>query len=212
MRVDRRLDLRLARLHVGQEVEEPRQVVALGEAFARHQSALFEHGVGEEKAVGRHERDPRMALPAREERLEHARRRAFSRRHAPGQADDEGHLVVALAQEVLGLAVQALRGLDIEIEQAAQRQIDVDHFIGRDPLGQAREILEVRLGERHRRVGPQPRPFRARIDRIRREGNGGPRVHGKRPAPVLSDRGSLLLLETAIRPCAAPAPRKPLRG
>ncbi len=78
-----------------------------------------------------------------------------------------GILPSPLRRNRVGAAVQTLGRLDIEVEQPAERQIDVDHLVGRDPLGEARQIVELCLGERHGRVGPEPRPLFARIGRHR---------------------------------------------
>ncbi len=61
---------------------------------------------------------------------------------------------------------------------------------GRDPLGEARQIVELGLGERHGRVGPEPRPLFAQIDGVRRERDGGTRVHGERAHRVSAKRFS----------------------
>ena len=166
MGIDRRLDALAARLHLGEKVQEPREVVALGKSLSRHQPALFQHGVREEKPVGRHELDARMARPAGKQRLEHATRGALADRDAAGEADDERHFAVALAQETGGGAVQLLQRLDIEIEQPAERQIDVDHLLDGHALGEAAQVLELGLRERHGRIGPERRPVVAAIDGI----------------------------------------------
>ena len=62
--------------------------------------------------------------------------------------------------------MQLLQRLDIEIEQPAERQIDVDHLLRRDALGEAAQVLELGLRQRHGRVGPQRRPVVAAIDGI----------------------------------------------
>ena len=61
--VHRGTDLGGAALDVAQERQQPARVVALGEALARHQPALLEHGVGMEEAVGGDEVDVGMVRP-----------------------------------------------------------------------------------------------------------------------------------------------------
>jgi len=136
MGIDRRLDGGVAGLHIREEREQLVEVVALREAFAVEHPARFQHFIGIKEAVGRHEIDAPMARPARKQRPQHAGRGAFSRRHASGQAEHERHLAVPLAQKGFGRAMQPLRRLDVEVEQAAERQIDLDHFLGGNLLGQ----------------------------------------------------------------------------
>ena len=72
VRVDRRFHARNAGFHVGEEVQKPSEVEALGKALAVHDLAPLELDVGQQEAVGGELVDARMIGPAREQRLEHA--------------------------------------------------------------------------------------------------------------------------------------------
>src|SRR6185295_1600616 len=57
MRIDRRAHRPAPGLHVGEEAQQRRQVVAFGKALLLHQAFALWHGVGIEKAVGGDEID-----------------------------------------------------------------------------------------------------------------------------------------------------------
>jgi hypothetical protein len=155
--------------------KEPHQagaVVTLGEPLAVHDAARHEHGIREEEPVGGHEVHGRMPGPAREQRAQDAGRRALPHRDAAGQADDEGHLGRAVAEEGLGGAVQLLRGAHVEAEQARQRQVDLLDLGDRERVVQAAQLGHVRFREGQRGAVAQLRPRRA----IEREVAGGGRL------------------------------------
>ena len=62
------------------------------------------------------------------------------------------------AQEVLRCREQVLDGVDIEVQQPRQRQVDLHHFRHRQPLVQAAQPLDLRRLQGQRRVRPQPGP------------------------------------------------------
>ena len=169
VRVDGRLDARHARLHVGEEVQQPRGVEALGEALAVHELALLELGVGKQEAVGRDQVDARMIGPAREQRLEDARGGALADGDRAADADDERHLAVGAAEELRRHRMQLLRGGDVEVQEPRHRQVDLLDLLDRELLDETRELLELALLERHRRVGAQPRPLLAGEHAVGRE-------------------------------------------
>ena len=123
--------------------------------------ARLEHGLRQQEAVGRDQVDLRVARPARQQRLQHARGRALPHRHAAGDADDERHARALGSEERGGGAVQVLRRADVEIQQARQRQVDVGDLVERHPLVEADEASQLRLGQRQRRRRAQPRPLGA---------------------------------------------------
>ena len=88
--------------------------------------AALELGVGVEEAVGRHERDVGVLGPVRQHLLEDAGRRRLADRDRSGEADHErGARRLLAVQELLLLAVQPARGLDVLREQAGQREVDL---------------------------------------------------------------------------------------
>ena len=70
--IDRCLEMVLAGLGPGHEVEEPTSVEALGEAFALHEALLLEDSIREEKAIRGHQFDPGMMRPPGQQLLENA--------------------------------------------------------------------------------------------------------------------------------------------
>ena len=159
VRIDRRGDIALARLDLGEEADERHAVVALGEALALHQPVALELGVGMEKAVGRQQLHLGRVGPARQHRLQHARRRRFADRHRAGDADDVGHLAVVGAEEALRRLEQPLRRRDIERQQARQRQIDRFDLLERDRIVGRLQLAQIVDGQRQLGVGAQLRPF-----------------------------------------------------
>ena len=125
MRIDRRAHRPPAGLDVAQERQQRRQVVAFRKALLLHQALPFEHGIGEQKAVGGDQIDLRPRRPARQQRLQHARGGRFADRHRAGDADDVGHLAVFDAEEAPLREIQPLRRIDIDRQQPRQRQIDL---------------------------------------------------------------------------------------
>ena len=117
--VDGRFGPLLAGLHVGQEVEQGRQIVALRKTLSAHETTPFQDLVREEEPVRRNQSDVRMARPPRQQRLKHTRRGTFPGRDAAREPDDERHLAIALSQKLFRDAMQPLGGLHIEIEQTA---------------------------------------------------------------------------------------------
>ena len=189
--VDGRLDVLLARLHLGHELHEAAEVVALGEPLAAHDVALFEHRVREEEAVGRDEVDLRVVRPPGEERLEDAGGGALADRDAAGDADYIGDPRGQAAEERVGDRREVLARRHVEVQQPGKRQVDVGDLVERQALVDAPQRVEVLLVERERRRRPQRGPRRAIERQI-----GGQRVavglggdHGReRSVPAVSRR------------------------
>ena len=121
----RRLDDRHPRLHRGDEAQQRATVVGLGKTLALQQPSPLELGVGVEEAVGRHERDPRRVRPAAHELLEDARGRRLADGHRPGDPHDERHAGRSLAEELARREAQPVGGLDVEVQQPRQGQVDL---------------------------------------------------------------------------------------
>ena len=162
MRIDRRPRRPPPGLHVGEEAQQRRQVVAFRKALLLHQAFALEDRVRIKKAVGGDEVDLGHVRPARQQRLQHARGGRLADRHRAGDADDEGHLDVFGAEEALLRAEQPLRRRHIERQQPRQRQIDLLDFLDVEPVVQRAQARDLFRGQRHRRVVAQRRPFRAR--------------------------------------------------
>ena len=117
VRIHRRRDDRLPRLQLGEELQQPAHVVALGEPLAAHQAARFELGVRVQEPVGGDEVDARMVGPAHQQRLEDARDRALADGDAAREADDVRHVRVQLAEERLGHGVELTGRREPEVQQ-----------------------------------------------------------------------------------------------
>ena len=111
--------------------------------------------------------DLRPRRPSRQQCLEHARGGGFSDRDRSGDADDVGHLAVADVEELALRVIQALHRIDIDRQQARQRQVDVLDLLQVEAIVQRAQPVELARLQRHRRVVAQPRPFFARIDAVR---------------------------------------------
>ena len=84
-----------------------------------------------------------MVRPAREQLAQHAGRGALADRHAAGEADQERDLVLAVAEEGGGGAVQALHRGDVEVEQAREREVHLLDLAERHALDEAADPVEV---------------------------------------------------------------------
>jgi len=113
MGIDRRPDRPPPGLDVGEKPQQRRQIVAFREPLALHQVFALEHRVGKEKAVGGDEIDLGHIGPARQQRLQHARRRRLAHRDRAGDADHIGHLGIRGRDEALLGPEQALGRRDI---------------------------------------------------------------------------------------------------
>ena len=162
MRIDRRAHRPPSGLDVAQERQQRRQVVAFRKALLLHQALPFQHGVGKQKTVGRHQIDLGPRRPARQQRLQHARGGRFADRHRTGDADDVGHLAVADAEKLALRLIEPLRGIDIDRQQPRQRQIDVLDFLQVEAVMHRAQPLELARLQRHRRIVAQMRPLLAR--------------------------------------------------
>ena len=111
-----------------------------------------------------------MAGPARQQRLQDARRRALADRHAAGDTDDERNARRIRTEERGRRRVQVARRADIEIQQPRQRQIDVCHLVKRHALVDADQATELRLGQRQRCGRTQLGPLGPR--KLDKTGNG----------------------------------------
>ena len=179
VRVDRRLDVPLAGLDVGEEVQQRLGVVALRKTLLLHQVFAFERGVREQEAVGGDEIDLRRVRPARQQRLQHARGGRLADRDRAGDADDEGDLDVGRAEEGLAGACELLLGRDVEGQEARDRQVDRLDLVDRQLVGEGFQPRHLFGRQRHRRIGTLGCPFGA-----------GEHPIGRRRVGVLDHSGS----------------------
>ena len=114
MGVDRRAHRPPSGLDVGEKAQQRRQVVAFRKALLLHQVFALEDRVRIEKPVRGDEVDLGHIRPARQQRLQHTRGRRLAHRHRARDPDDEGHLRVLGAEEVLLRPEQALRRRDVK--------------------------------------------------------------------------------------------------
>ncbi len=147
--VDRRLHLVLARLDVDREAQQRAAVVGLREPLALQQAAALELGVRVEEAVGGHQRDVGVLRPVREHLLQHARGGRLADRDRAGQADDERRARwLDLVEELLLLAVEQARGLDVQAQQLRQRQVDLLHLVEVELVAETAQPPDLVRGER----------------------------------------------------------------
>ena len=196
VRVDRRAHRPPPGLHLGEEAQQRRQVVALGEALALHQAFALEHRVGIEEAVGGDEIDARGVGPARQQRLQHARGGRLADRDRTRDPDDVGHLRVLGAEEVLLHPEQPLGRHHVEREQARQRQIDLLDLLHVEPVVERTHLADLGRRQGHRRVGAQRRPFGPRKGAVGRQDLVGALLHRR--------------FALSHRPCARPSRRGPI--
>ena len=177
MRVDRRAHRPAPGLHVGEEAQQRRQVVALRKALLLHQAFALEHGVRQQEAVGGDEIDLRHVRPARQQRLQHARGGRLADRDRAGDADDVGHLGLGGAEEVLLHDEQPLRRRHVEREQARDRQVDLLDLLHVEAVVQRAHARHLVRRQRHRRVFAQRRPLAARERQVGRKAVVGALFH-----------------------------------
>ena len=99
MRINRRFNVPLPRLHIRQEPDQRHRVIAFGEPLTAHQTLRFQLRIREQKPVRRDELNLRRIRPAREQRLENAGRCRFPRAHRARQPDHIGHLAIRFREQ-----------------------------------------------------------------------------------------------------------------
>src|SRR5262245_55452118 len=120
MRIDGRLDMFLARLHLMKKIQQPRGIEAFGKAFAVHKATTVELLIGMQKAVRGDEVNARVVGPAGQQRFQDPRGGALAARHRAGDAEDVGYPVVFTAKKAVGYRVQLLGGRDVQIEETRE--------------------------------------------------------------------------------------------
>ena len=149
----------LAGLDVGQELQEAGPVEAFRKALLGHQSLGFQHLVRIEETVGRDQIHLGRCRPAGQQLPENARRGRLADRDGTRNADDERRLAVVMAEKRLGCLMDADGGFGVEGQKARQGQVDGFHLLDGDGSVETLQLRHFLFGERHRRVGAQPRPL-----------------------------------------------------
>ena len=109
--------MRVTGLDRGQEGDEGRAVVGLGEPLAGDEGAFVQDPVRVEEPVGRHQVHARRGVPAGEQQLEEARDRRLADGDRAGDADDEGGRVgLGLSEEGVPLGGGAAAPVDVELQ------------------------------------------------------------------------------------------------
>ena len=110
-----------------------------------------------------------MLRPAGQEALQDTRRCALSDCDASRHADNIGNLTLTQVKEIVGGAKQSLSCRNIEIEKPRQWQVNRLNLIQVDTIVETAKFVEIRLRQRHWRVGTQCRPFLTRKAAERRD-------------------------------------------
>ena len=145
--VHRRLDPLDPRLDRRDEVEQGPPVVGLREALAGAEPALLQHRVGQQEAVGGHQRDPWGLGEAGQQVGDEAGRRRLAHRHRAGHGDHEGRRVRADPQEVRDASGPLASGGDVVLQQRRQRPVDDVDLRQVDRVPQAPQLLDIGLGQ-----------------------------------------------------------------
>ena len=125
------------------------------------QPAALQLGVRVEEAVGGDQRDVRVLGPVRQHLLQHARGRRLADRDRAGQPDHERRARrLRPVEELLLLPVQPAGALDVQAEQAGQRQVDLLHLVEVERVPEAAQPGDLLLGERALGVERRARPTR----------------------------------------------------
>src|SRR6266446_7349981 len=159
MGIDRTRHGRPARLDVGKEPDERRNIVAFGEPFSAHQPTLFEDVSWMQEAVGGYQIDLGVLRPAREEFSQDPRGRALPHCNAPREADHVGHLGGRVAEKRGASSVKYLLGFDIEVEESGQWQVDIDDLLHGHALVEPLKTQQILGRQREGGVSAQPSPL-----------------------------------------------------
>ena len=108
VRIDRRFDIRLPGLHVGDELKKPRLIEALGEALSVHDAPPLQLLIWQQEAIRWDEIDARMVRPARQKLTQNTGGCAFADSDASADADDERDLSFVLMEEFRGGGMEKL--------------------------------------------------------------------------------------------------------
>ncbi len=150
--------------------------------------------------------DLRHVRPAREQCLQHAGRGRFADRDRARDADDIGHLAVADAEKLALRPVEPIGRIDIDRQQARQRQIDLLDLFEIEPVVHRAQPRDLAGFERHRHVVAQRRPFRPRVGAVGRQAVVGALFHRQvhsRALEAFSSRPDFLVRDS--RSCSTSA-------
>jgi len=157
--IHRSSDHGCAAFEFAEKLQQSLGVVTFGEALAVHNAAVFEHAVGVQEAVGCDEPHLWMIGPTRQQCLQDSGEGALAHGHAAGHADHVGDLRAHRAQEGRAHLLQVLRGADIQVQQAGEREIDRGNFVEIDALVDASQLNEIGFSQREWSGRTQHRPL-----------------------------------------------------
>ncbi len=167
MRIDRRPHRASSGFDVAQERQQPRPIVALRKSLLLHQPFALQHRFRIEKAIGCHQIDFGPRRPSCEQRLQDARGGRLTHRSRAGDTDDVRHFAVADAEKLALRVIKPLRGIDIDRQQARERQIDFLDLLEVEAVMHRTQLREFAGLQRHRRVVAQLGPLLSRKDAVR---------------------------------------------
>ena len=153
---------------VGEKAQQRLQIVTFRKSFFLHQPFALEHRVGQKEAIGGDEIDLGDIGPAGKQSLQHSGGGRFADGDRTADADDVWHFGVFGGEKSLLRAKQHLCRGHIEREQPRQGQIDFLDFRHVESVMHRTQPRHFDGLERHRRIFPMHRPFRAREHAIRR--------------------------------------------
>ena len=169
VRVDRRADHGRPGLDLGDETQQRAAVVRLRVPLAVHEPTALELTIGVEEPVRRNEVDPGVGVPAGEQRAQHTGGGGLAHRDRAGDPDHERHRCVdGLAEEQVGGLEQPLTCGDLQVDEAAEREVDLRDLVQVEVLAEAAKPFEILLGEDHGHRTPQPPPAPAVELHVRR--------------------------------------------
>ena len=148
VRVHRSAHLGGAALHLGNEAGQRPAVVALGEPLALQQPAPLELLVRPEETVGGDQFDVRGVWPSGQQLAQQPRDRRLADRDRSGDADHERGRLRVLMQEGRRRLARRPRTGDVQVEQPAERQVDLRHLGQVERITQAEQALDVGVVER----------------------------------------------------------------
>src|SRR5262245_54347654 len=100
-----------------------------------------------------------MVGPSRQQSLQDARRSALAHGDAARYAYDVWDFLGRIAEEGVSGFVQLLCRVNVKIQQARQRQVNIFDLAERDSLIDAAQLRQIILAQSQRGGIPQPAPF-----------------------------------------------------
>ena len=150
VRVERCADFGNAAFHRRDEPQKCFAIVRFRKAFAFHEPSALQFRIGQQEPVRRHQFDPRRAGPTGQEFAQQPGDGRLADRDRARHSDDEGRALGTLAEEFARRAMQPLSARHIQVQEAADRQIDLGDLAHVERIAQTAELDDLRLLERLR--------------------------------------------------------------